>query len=37
MVNDLAANIGKKKEFDMLAYTSKSALNMICGECKVQK
>lgn len=32
LVNDLAVNVGKRKEFDMLAYTSKSALNMICGE-----
>lgn len=32
LVNDLAVNVGKRKEFDMLAYTSKSALNMICGK-----
>lgn len=34
LVNDLAVNVVKRKEFDMLAYTSKSALNMICGKCK---
>lgn len=31
LVKDLAVNIGKKKEFDMLGYTTKAALNMICG------
>lgn len=31
LVNDLAVNIVKKKEFDMLSYTTKAALNMICG------
>lgn len=31
LVKDLAVNVGKRKEFDMLAYTSKSSLNMICG------
>lgn len=32
LVNDLSSNLGKTKEFDMLAYTSKSALDMICGK-----
>lgn len=32
LVDDLSVNVGKVKEFDMLAYTTKSALNMICGE-----
>lgn len=31
LVNDLSVNVGKAKEFDMLTYTTKSALNMICG------
>jgi len=31
LVKDLAVNVDKTKEFDMLAYTTKSALNMICG------
>ncbi|KAG5681628.1 hypothetical protein PVAND_011044 [Polypedilum vanderplanki] len=31
LVNDLAVNIGKKKEFDLLHYSTKTALNMICG------
>lgn len=31
LVKDLSANLGKPKEFDMLTYTTKSALNMICG------
>ena len=34
LVDDLSINLGKTKEFDMLAYTSKSALDMICGEFK---
>lgn len=29
---DLSENLGKKQQFDMLTYTSHSALNMICGE-----
>jgi hypothetical protein len=28
----LSVNLKKAKEFDMLSYTTKSALNMICGE-----
>lgn len=32
LVDDLSVNVGKTKEFDMLSYTTKSALNMICGE-----
>ena len=32
LVEDLSVNIGKAKEFNMLDYTTKSALNMICGE-----
>lgn len=32
LVKDLSVNIGKKKEFDMLHYTTKAALNMICGK-----
>lgn len=32
LVSDLSVNVGKTKEFDMLSYTTKSALNMICGE-----
>ncbi len=35
LVNDLATNVSKRKEFDMLAYTSSTALNMIC--CKKLK
>lgn len=35
LVNDLAVNLGKKKEFDMLHYTTKCALNMICGKYKI--
>lgn len=31
LVDELSVNIGKAKEFDMLTYTTKSALNMICG------
>ena len=31
LVVDLSVNVTKKKEFDMLNYTTKSALNMICG------
>lgn len=34
LVSDLSVNVGKPKEFDMLSYTTKSALNMICGELK---
>lgn len=29
---DLSENLDKKQQFDMLTYTSHSALNMICGE-----
>lgn len=32
LVNDLMVNLDRKKEFDMLSYTTKSALNMICGK-----
>lgn len=32
LVKELAVNLGKKKEFDMLSYTSRAALNMICGK-----
>jgi cytochrome P450 len=32
LVEDLSVNIDKTTEFDMLAYTTKSALNMICGK-----
>lgn len=32
LVDDLSVNVGKTKQFDMLTYTTKSALNMICGE-----
>lgn len=35
LVDDLAVNVGKTKQFDMLTYTTKSALNMICGESKM--
>lgn len=35
LVDDLFVNIGTAKEFDLLTYTTKSALNMICGELKV--
>ena len=35
LVNDLSVNVDKTKEFDMLAYTTKSALNMICGEWQI--
>lgn len=35
LVDDLSVNVGKVKEFDMLTYTTKSALNMICGEFAV--
>jgi hypothetical protein len=31
LCDELSVNVEKKKQFDMLAYTSKSALNMICG------
>ncbi|CRK99374.1 CLUMA_CG012597, isoform A [Clunio marinus] len=31
LVCDLEVNLSKKKEFDMLSFTTKSALNMICG------
>ena len=34
LVESLSVNIEKIEEFDMLYYTSKSALNMICGELK---
>jgi cytochrome P450 family 4 len=37
LVNDLSVNVGKKKEFDMLHYTTKAALNMICGNLDVNK
>lgn len=32
LCSDLSENLGKKQQFDMLTYTSHSALNMICGE-----
>lgn len=32
LVEDLSTNISKSEEFNMLDYTTKSALNMICGE-----
>jgi hypothetical protein len=35
LCEDLAVNVGKTKEFDVLTYTSHSALNMICGEFDV--
>ncbi|CAO1411007.1 unnamed protein product [Diamesa serratosioi] len=31
LIDDLMVNVAKKKEFDMLSYTTKCALNMICG------
>jgi DNA/RNA-binding domain of Phe-tRNA-synthetase-like protein len=34
LVDDLSVNVGATEEFDMLSYTAKSALNMICGELK---
>jgi DNA/RNA-binding domain of Phe-tRNA-synthetase-like protein len=34
LVDDLSVNVGKTEEFDMLSYTAKNALNMICGELK---
>jgi hypothetical protein len=35
LCEDLSVNVGKTKEFDVLKYTSHSALNMICGESTV--
>lgn len=35
LVIDLAVNVGKRKEFDILSYTSKSSLLMICGKKKI--
>lgn len=32
LCSDLSENLGKTLQFDMLTYTSHSALNMICGE-----
>lgn len=31
LCDELSVNVDRKKQFDMLAYTSKSALNMICA------
>ncbi|CAG9806070.1 unnamed protein product [Chironomus riparius] len=31
LINDISVNLGKKKQFDLLPYATKTALNMICG------